>query len=172
MEHHLTKRYNRFDSASRDSVSARLPTFFSNSSRCFCSWGDSSSKTRFKCAVCTLNSGTNMALPFGVSETVRTRRSDSLSTRLTSPFLCSRSTATLTDPGFRSTFGPIVLTGIGPWCNRTLRTLKSEFPKPLLSMGGRRKFVIACRVFNRMTQVWMASGALTVFIKNLNPRSV
>ena len=83
---YFPKGYDRLGSVSPASFSARRPTFLSNSSSCFCSWGESSSKTRFRSAVCILNSGTNMARPFGVRETVRTRRSDSLSTRLTSPF--------------------------------------------------------------------------------------
>ncbi len=57
-------------------------------------------------AACWRKIGTNTRRPFSVIETVRTRRSFSLSTRLTNPFLYSRSTATLTDPGLRSTFGP------------------------------------------------------------------
>lgn len=48
------------------------------------------------------------------------------------PLPVQRSTATLTDPGLRSTFGPIALTGIDRLCSRTSRIRKSESPKPSL----------------------------------------
>src|SRR5215471_15513043 len=86
-------------------------------------------------AACWRKIETNTRRPFSVSETARTRRSLSLSTRLTNPFLYSRSTATLTDPGLRSTFGPRALTGIGPLSSKTSRTRKSESPEAVLENG-------------------------------------
>jgi hypothetical protein len=65
---------------------------------------------------------------------VRTRRSLVLSTRVTKSLEKRRSTATLIEPGVRSTIGPIVLTGIGPLCTRTSSTRKSESPSPVSSI--------------------------------------
>jgi hypothetical protein len=44
------------------------------------------------------------------------------------------STATLIEPGVRSTTGPITWTGKGPLRNKTSNTRKSESPRPVSSM--------------------------------------
>src|SRR6266403_180065 len=74
------------------------------------------------------------ARPFGVSSTWRTRRSSAWSLRETSPFLTSRSTATLIEPGVSQTLGPIVFTGSGPLWRSASRTRKSESPSSVRLM--------------------------------------
>ena len=65
-------------------------------------------------AACSLNPRVINARPFAVNSTWRTRRSSARSLRETSPFLTSRSTATLMGTGVSQTFGPTVFTGSGP----------------------------------------------------------
>jgi len=99
---------------------------------------ETSSNARLISAVCRRKRGRNIFFPFSVKATVLTRRSRALSIRLTNPFLYRRSTATLTEPGLRSTFGPIEFTGIGPLCRSTSKTRKSDSPNPSSSSVGSR----------------------------------
>ncbi len=94
----LEEGTHRFRSSLRPSASARRPTCFKLfSSRCRSS-GETSANTLRMAAACFRKIGTISCLPFAVSATRRTRRSSALSKRLTSPFRCKRSTATLIDP--------------------------------------------------------------------------
>src|SRR5216683_7963939 len=99
-------------------LSARLPIFFSVVSRVRNSFGLASAKTFLISAACFRKTGVINLLPFGVSDTTRTRRSSGLSTRLTRPLSTRRSTAVLIEPGVRNTFGPMVFTGKGPLLRR------------------------------------------------------
>src|SRR6267154_5161400 len=94
--------------------SARLPTFFNVVSRARNSFALASAKTFLISAACLRKIGAINSLPFEVSDTIRTRRSSGLPTRLTNPLSRRRSMATLIEPGVRYTFGPIVFTGKGP----------------------------------------------------------
>ena len=92
-------------------LSALLPIFLSVASRARNSLGLASAKTFLISAACLRKIGAISSLPFGVSETTRTRRSSGLSTRLAKSLSTRRSTAVLIDPGVRFTFGSIVFTG-------------------------------------------------------------
>jgi putative DNA primase/helicase len=118
----------------RVSAAARLPTFLIFTSRPRSSSGLSSDNTLFICPECFQKAETMRSLPRGVRATIRTRRSSTLSTRLTRPFATRRSTAVLIEPGVRSTIGPIVLTGKGPLRSRSSSTPKSERPSPVSSI--------------------------------------
>src|SRR5260221_8208780 len=95
-------------------LSARFPIFFNVVSRARNSFGFASAKTFLISAACLRKIGAINLLPFGVSDTMRTRRSLGLSTRPTKPLSTRRSTAVLIEPGVRCTFGPMVFTGKGP----------------------------------------------------------
>src|SRR6266481_4461037 len=99
-------------------LSARFPIFFNVVSRARNSFGLASAKTFLISAACLRKIGAINLLPFGVSDTMRTRRSSGLSTRLTKPLARRRSMATLIEPGVRYTFGPMVFTGKGPLFKR------------------------------------------------------
>src|SRR5882757_7360002 len=94
--------------------SARLPIFFNVVSRARNSFGLASAKTFLISAACLRKIGAINSFPFVVSDTIRTRRSSGLSSRLTRPLSNRRSMATLIEPGVRYTFGPTVFTGKGP----------------------------------------------------------
>src|SRR6266404_3819105 len=110
--------WHRVVQLSSMTVAARLPTFFSATSRPRSSSELSSENTFFICPECFRKAETMRSLPRGVRATIRTRRSSALSTRLTRPFATRRSTAILIEPGVRSTTGPIVLTGKGPFAQQ------------------------------------------------------
>src|SRR6266481_5541166 len=74
-------------------LSARLPIFFNVASSVRNSFGLASAKTFLISAACLRKIGAINSLPFGVSDTTRTRRSSGLSTRLTRPLSTRRSTA-------------------------------------------------------------------------------
>jgi hypothetical protein len=76
-----------------------LPIFFRAVSRARNSFGLASAKTFLISAACLRKIGAINSLPFGVSDTIRTRRSSGLSTRLTRPLSTRRSTAVLIEPG-------------------------------------------------------------------------
>src|SRR6202165_5973933 len=114
-------------------LSARFPIFFNVVSRACNSFGFASAKTFLISAACLRKIGAINSLPFGVSDTIRTRRSSGLSTRLTNPLSRRRSTAVLIEPGVRNTFGPIVFTGKGPLFKRASRIRKSVSSIPVSS---------------------------------------
>src|SRR5713101_5842305 len=114
-------------------LSARLPIFFSVVSRARNSFGLASAKTFLISAACLRKIGAISLLPFGVSDTTRTRRSSGFSTRLTKPLSTRRSTAVLIEPGVRYTFGPIVFTGNGPLFKRASSIRKSVSSIPVSS---------------------------------------
>jgi hypothetical protein len=136
------------------SATARMPTFLSNTSRPRISSGLSSENTFFICPECFRKAETMRSLPCGVRATIRTRRSSALSARLTKPFATRRSTATLIEPGVRSTMGPIVLTGKGPLCSSSSSTPKSERPKPVSSIPAAAYLVRARIAFIITSQRW------------------
>src|ERR1700737_309041 len=111
--------------------SARLPIFSNVASRARNSFGPASAKTFLISAACLRKIGAIKSLPFGVSDTIRTRRSSGLSTRLTRPLSTRRSTAVLIEPGVRYTFGPIVFTGKGPLFKRASSIRKSVSSIPV-----------------------------------------
>jgi hypothetical protein len=82
-------------------LSARFPIFFSVVSTARNSFGLASAKTFLISAACLRKIGAISSLPFGVSDTIRTRRSSGLSTRITNPLSTRRSTAVLIEPGVR-----------------------------------------------------------------------
>ncbi len=112
-------------------LSARFPIFFNVVSRARNSFGLASAKTFVIKAACLRKIGAINSLPFEVSDTIRTRRSSGLSTRLTRPLPTRRSTAVLIEPGVRCTFGPIVFTGKGPLFKRASRIRKSVSSIPV-----------------------------------------
>src|ERR1700682_3772681 len=114
-------------------LSARLPIFFSIFSRLRTSFGVASANTFPISSACFRKIGAINSLPFGVSDTTRTRRSSRLSTRVTKPLSNSRSTATLIEPGVRFTFSPIVFTGKGPLFSRASSIRKSLSHSPVSS---------------------------------------
>src|SRR5271169_2895256 len=111
--------------------SARFPIFFNVVSRARNSFGLASAKTFLISAACLRKIGAINPLPFGVSDTIRTRRSSGLSTRITKPLSTRRSTAVLIEPGVRNTFGPIAFTGKGPLFKRASRIRKSVSSIPV-----------------------------------------
>src|SRR5712671_487924 len=133
-------------------LSARFPIFFSIVSRLRTSFGLASAKTFLISAACLRKTGAINSLPFGVSDTTRTRRSSGLSTRLTRPLSNSRSTATLIDPGVRFTFGPIVFTGKGPLFRRASSIRKSVSSSPVSSSPAYRYFAAAWNPFIHISQ--------------------
>ncbi len=114
-------------------LSARFPIFFNIVSRVRNSFGLASAKTFLISAACLRKIGAINSLPFGVSDTIRTRRSSALSTRLTRPLSNRRSMATLIEPGVRYTFGPIIFTGKGPLFKRASSIRKSVSSIPVSS---------------------------------------
>jgi len=114
-------------------LSARFPIFFKVVSRARNSFGLASAKTFLISAACFRKIGPINSLPLGVSDTIRTRRSSELSTRLTRPLSCRRSMATLIEPGVRYTFGPIVFTGKGPLLRSASSIRKSVSSIPVSS---------------------------------------
>jgi hypothetical protein len=128
-------------------LSARLPVFFSIVSKLRNSFGLASAKTSPISAACLRKIGVINSLPFGVSDTTRTRRSSGLSTRLTRPLSNRRSMATLIEPGVRYTFGPIVFTGKGPLFKRASSIRKSVSSIPVSSSPAERYFEAAWKAF-------------------------
>src|SRR4029077_18651274 len=76
-------------------LSARLPIFFNVVSRARNSFELAAAKTFLISAACLRKIGAINLLPFGVSDTIRTRRSSGLPTRLTRPLSNRRSMAIL-----------------------------------------------------------------------------
>src|SRR6476661_4474750 len=133
-------------------LSARLPIFFNVVSRARNSFGLASAKTFLISAACLRKIGAINSLPFGVSDTTRTRRSSGLSTRLTRPLSTRRSTAVLIEPGVRYTFGPIVFTGKGPLFKRASRIRKSVSSIPVSSSPAYRYFAAARKALPNTSQ--------------------
>src|SRR5260370_31129845 len=133
-------------------LSARLPIFFNVVSRARNSFGFASAKTFLISAACLRKIVAINSLPFGVSDTIRTRRSSGLSTRLTTPLSTRRSTAVLIDPGVRYTFGPIVFTGKGPLLRGASSIRKSVSSIPVSSSPAYRYFAAARKAFPNTSQ--------------------
>src|SRR5258708_3101474 len=137
--------------------SARLPIFFNVVSRARNSFGLASANTFLISAACLRKIGAINSLPFGVSDTIRTRRSSGLSTRRTKPLSTRRSTAVLIDPGVRYTFGPIVFTGNGPLFKRASRIRQYVSAIPVSSRPAYRYFAAAWKAFPHTSQQWTGS---------------
>src|ERR1700752_1500480 len=133
-------------------LSARFPIFFNVVSRACNSFGLASAKTFLISAACLRKIGAINRLPFGVSDTTRTRRSSGLSTRLTRPLSTRRSTAVLIEPGVRYTFGPIVFTGKGPLLRSASSIRKSVSSIPVSSSPAYRYFAAARKAFPNTSQ--------------------
>src|SRR6266850_3307814 len=133
-------------------LSARFPIFFNVVSRARKSFGLASAKTFLISAACLRKIGAINALPFGVSDTIRTRRSSGLSTRLTRPLSNRRSMATLIEPGVRYTFGPMVFTGKGPLLRSASSMRKSVSSIPVSSSPAYRYFAAARKAFPNTSQ--------------------
>jgi hypothetical protein len=133
-------------------LSARFPIFFNVISRARNSFGLASAKTFLISAACLRKIGAINLLPFGVSDTMRTRRSSGLSTRLTRPLSTRRSTAVLIEPGVRYTFGPIVFTGKGPLLRSASSIRKSVSSIPVSSSPAYRYFAAARKAFPNTSQ--------------------
>jgi hypothetical protein len=131
---------------------ARFPIFFSIVSRVRNSFGLESPKTFLISAACLRKIGAINSLPFGVSDTIRTRRSSGLSTRPTKPLPTRRSTAVLIEPGVRCTFGPIVFTGKGPLLRRASSIRKSVSSIPVSSRPAYRYFTAAWKALTHTSQ--------------------
>jgi hypothetical protein len=115
------------------------------------SFGLASAKSFLISAACLRKIGAINSLPFGVSDTTRTRRSSGLSSRLTRPLSTRRSTAVLIEPGVRYTFGPIVFTGKGPFL-RSASSIRSVSSIPVSSSPAYRYFAAARKAFPNTSQ--------------------
>jgi hypothetical protein len=136
---------------------ACFPIFFKSRSNVSRSFFERTLTAVSMATACSRNPRVISVRPFAVSSTWRTRRSSARSVRETSPFLTSRSTATLMDPGVSQNFGPTVFTGSGPLCRSTR---KSESPSSVRLMLSSARGVSALKGFHKDEPDMNAAGVL------------